>query len=167
MSTPASDNCYGDAQLPGSPEELVAKLRGLKNRPIVEATDQLQKEKRHLTKKRDREAVLKKTAGNCHICGGVIDASNWEADHLVPLSKGGASDVGNFLPAHGLCNGAKSNHHGEALQWVLKIGAWAKTQMAGKSELGGSMVALFWEHERKRVSRQKANRNADSTAGAV
>jgi hypothetical protein len=51
---------------------------------------------------------------------------------------------------------------GEELQWVLKIGVWAKAQMEGKSELGGRMVNVFWSQEQKRVRRQKAYRKTSA-----
>ena len=160
MNTPPSDNCYGDARLPELPQELVARFRRLRAERDQRNTEQLLKAKLPHAKL-DRSAVLQKTAGRCHICGGVIDpGSYWEADHVFPASGGGASEIGNYLPAHGLCNTAKWDQSGEELQWVLKIGVWAKKQMEDGSELGSSMLEGFWNHERKRVERQKAYRNS-------
>ena len=164
MSTPASDNCYGNAQLPPSPQALADKFRELRQRREQRNAQQRQQPKQKHAKL-DRVAIFKKTEGRCHICGGDIDpASYWEADHVFPASGGGASDIGNYLPAHGLCNTAKWDQSGEELQWVLKIGVWAKKQMEGSSELGSRMLTLFWNHEQKRVGRQKAHRKA---AGAL
>ena len=38
----------------------------------------------------DRGKVLSKTGGRCHICGGAIDAGDWQADHVLAHSTGGA-----------------------------------------------------------------------------
>lgn len=162
MSTTVSDNCYGDAQLPLSPQGLADKFRELRNERDRRNT------KRRLEPKPphaqfDRAAIFAKTAGRCHICGGDIDPnpnSYWEVDHVFPVSGGGANDIGNYLPAHGLCNTAKLDQSGEELQWVLKIGVWAKKQMEDNSELGSTMLVRFWKHEHARVRRQKAQRKA-------
>lgn|GEM_PF-671534 len=161
MSTRPLDNCYGDAQLPSSPEGLADRLQELrKDRCQGDAKQRL--EPSWPRAKLDRRAILEKTAGRCHICGGVIaSGSYWEADHVFPSSGGGPSDIGNYLPAHGLCNGAKWDQSGEELQWVLKIGVWAKKQMESDSELGSTMLRRFWMQEQNRVKRQKsASRNA-------
>jgi len=163
MSTPASDNCYGDATLPPSPQDLASKFRELRKEREQQHTKQ-RLEPKQPRGKVDRSAIFTKTAGRCHICGGDIDSgSYWEADHVFPSSGGGPSDIDNYLPAHGLCNTAKWDQSGEELQWVLKIGVWAKKQMEGNSELGSRMLNLFWTREKQRVSRQKANRKAAGT----
>ena len=160
MNTLASDNCYGDAQLPPTAQNLADKFRELRQqRDQRNAKQRLEPKQPRV--KLDRSAILEKTAGRCHICGGHIDShSYWEADHVFPSSGGGPSDIGNYLAAHGLCNTAKWDQSGEELQWVLKIGVWAKKQMEGSSELGGRMLSLFWNHEQKRVGRQKEYRKA-------
>ncbi len=60
--------------------------------------------------------VFERDGWRCHICGDLID---WTAprtsplgatiDHIVPLSKGGADDLGNVAAAHHQCNIAKGN----------------------------------------------------------
>jgi hypothetical protein len=160
MSTTASDNSYGDAQLPSSPGGLADRFRELRQGRAQRKSKQ-RLEPKQPRAKLSRNAILEKTAGRCHICGGNIDVrSYWEADHVFPSSGGGPSNIGNYLPAHGLCNTAKWDRSGEELQWVLKVGVWAKKQMEGNSELGGMMLGLFWSQEQKRVKRQKAYRKA-------
>jgi 5-methylcytosine-specific restriction endonuclease McrA len=155
MSTPSGDNCYGSAQIPASSEELAERFRELRkerNRPGERLA-------RRRIAKLSRDAILQKTGGRCHICGGNIDKdSYWEADHVFPAKGGGPSNIDNYLPAHGQCNSAKWDQSVEELQWVLKIGVWAKHQMEGKSKLGRLMLDDFWASERRRVKRQKANR---------
>ena len=53
---------------------------------------------------------------NCHICDEPIDFAaprstskqGWQQsfhiDHLIPIVKGGADDINNVRPAHGICN---------------------------------------------------------------
>jgi 5-methylcytosine-specific restriction endonuclease McrA len=159
MSIPVADNCYGDARVPASAEELATRFQELRK-----ARSQRIAEQRLLPKqprpKLDREAILEKTARRCHICGGNIEKdSYWEADHVFPASGGGTSDIGNYLPAHGLCNTAKWDQSSEELQWVLKIGVWAKKQMESNDKFGRDMLQGFWNHEQERLKRQKANRS--------
>lgn len=67
------------------------------------------------------EALFKRDAGICHICGGqcsledyvIVDdtfiAGNWypSIDHVVPLAKGGQHSWANVKLAHRVCNTAK------------------------------------------------------------
>lgn len=48
--------------------------------------------------------------GMCGICGGKIDGvrERWVAEHLVPLSLGGADDESNMAPVHEGCALAKT-----------------------------------------------------------
>ena len=162
MSTPSEDNCYGSAQLPPSARELVERFKRLRNQRNQTAAHL---RARHGLTRLGRDAILEKTGQRCHICGGSIDIdSYWEADHVFPAKGGGPSDIGNYLPAHGLCNSAKWDQSGEELQWVLKIGVWAKHEMEGKSKLGHEMLSDFWASQRRRVNRQKANRPSSKTA---
>src|SRR5579862_120114 len=151
------DNCYGKAQIPASSEELAERFRKLRKERNQPAE---QLEARRRIAKLGRDAILQKTGGRCHICGGNIDKDSYlEADHVFPAKGGGPSNIDNYLPAHGLCNSAKWDQSGEELQWVLKIGVWAKHAMEGKGNLGRQMVNDFWASERRRVNRQKANRS--------
>jgi len=157
MSTQPSDNCYGNAQLPKSREGLAARLRHLREDRDNRAAKQ-RLEPRQRGPKTSREKVLEKTDGHCHICGGIIEeGSYWEVDHLSPSSSGGPNTIGNYLPAHGLCNSAKLDQQGEDLQWTLKIGVWAKKQIEDETELGRKLLDRFWARERQRLSRQKLN----------
>lgn len=47
---------------------------------------------------------------SCHICKDAIqDRSDLHIDHVLPLSRGGTSDIENLRPAHSLCNRSKGN----------------------------------------------------------
>jgi hypothetical protein len=101
----------------------------------------------------DRAAVLAKTGGRCHLCGGRV-LKRWTADHVLAHARGGPHAVDNYLPAHSLCNGYKWSYGAEEFQWVLKIGVWARRQMEAGSALGEGMLRGFFEYDRRRAGRR-------------
>jgi hypothetical protein len=107
-----------------------------------------------LTRK-DRAEVLRKTDGRCHICGGMIDGSAWDADHVFAHSSGGAHVVDNYLPAHSLCNNYRWNYDAEEFQWILKLGVWVRKQIEDRTPLGLVAGEKFCEHEQRRAGRRK------------
>jgi 5-methylcytosine-specific restriction endonuclease McrA len=159
MSIPIPDNCYGDAQVLGSAEELATRFQRLRRERSQRIAEQRLRTKQPHAKP-NRDVILEKTGWRCHICGGSIaPGSYWEADHVSPRSGGGTSEIANYLPAHGLCNTAKSDQSAEELQWVLKIGVWAKKQMESNNKLGGEMLQAFWIREQERLKRQKGKQD--------
>jgi hypothetical protein len=52
---------------------------------------------RAILTKTERSAVLAKTDGRCHICGGAINADDWQADHVLARSTGGKHAVDNYF----------------------------------------------------------------------
>jgi len=46
--------------------------------------------------------------GNC--CGYCGDGGDMQIEHVEPISKGGAHDIGNIVPACSRCNTSKRNH---------------------------------------------------------
>jgi 5-methylcytosine-specific restriction endonuclease McrA len=64
----------------------------------------------------DRGKVLGKTGGRCHICGGAINGDDWQADHILAHSTGGAHLVENYLPAHSICNNYRWHYDAEEFQ---------------------------------------------------
>ena len=57
----------------------------------------------------DREVVYRMHGGRCGICTEFVSASEFEVDHVVPLSKGGQHGYVNVQPSHALCNQRKYN----------------------------------------------------------
>lgn len=56
----------------------------------------------------DPQTVFTRDKGVCRICGkSVAQDSNWEVDHVVPLSKGGVHAYSNVQLAHRRCNRKK------------------------------------------------------------
>jgi len=141
-------------------EDLLHHLKDLR-RQRGEAYERTAKKPRSSLRRSAREIILRKTGGRCHICGGLIDTRlHWEVDHVLCHAVGGGSELDNYLAAHGLCNTCRWYHLPLEMQWIMKIGVWARKQMEGESELGKEMLVAFFENERRREMRKKANRQA-------
>lgn len=56
----------------------------------------------------------------------------------------------NYLPAHYLCNNYRWDYSQEEIQWILKIGVWARTRMQGNRSLDRKMRDAFYRDDRKR-----------------
>ena len=54
--------------------------------------------------KAERERVYQKCGGRCAYCGCPITFEEMQADHMVPLRKGGSDTLDNLLPACRSCN---------------------------------------------------------------
>ncbi len=117
----------------------------------------LRSKRKSLTKE-EREEVLMKTAARCHVCGGAISGKKWHADHVLAHSSGGKHSVDNYLPAHVLCNRFKWDYDQEEVQWILKIGVWARTQMERSPTFGTNLREQFLKYELQRQRRRKQNR---------
>ena len=102
----------------------------------------------------ERQQVLKKTDGKCHVCGGDIE-NYWEVDHVLAHSGGGSNDVDNSLPAHRLCNNYRWDYLPEEFQEILKLGVWLRTQIQNKKKIGLDASNKFLKYEHQRLSRRK------------
>jgi 5-methylcytosine-specific restriction endonuclease McrA len=57
---------------------------------------------------RTQASIVRATATRCHICGeGPRVNDPWQADHVIPISKGG--EYGPLAPAHRSCNISRAN----------------------------------------------------------
>ena len=104
----------------------------------------------------ERGEVLRKTDGRCHICGGIINGNDWEADHVMAHSTGGSHAVDNYLPVHSLCNNYRWHHDTEEFQWILKLGVWLRTQIEKETPIGKAIGKRFCDHERRRSRCRRA-----------
>jgi len=111
--------------------------------------------RRAVLTKADRGKVLGKTGGRCHICGGTIDPDDWQADHVLAHSTGGAHSVDNYLSAHSICNNYRWHYDAEEFQWILKLGVWLRTQIERGTTTGQEVGQKFCEHEQRRAARRK------------
>jgi 5-methylcytosine-specific restriction endonuclease McrA len=55
----------------------------------------------------DPMKVLERDGGRCGICGGIVDPSRFDLDHIIPLSRGGTHQLSNVQVAHPACNKKK------------------------------------------------------------
>jgi hypothetical protein len=53
--------------------------------------------KRASLTKKQRESVLSKTAGRCHVCGIELETNNFQADHVKSHISGGVHDETIFV----------------------------------------------------------------------
>jgi len=110
--------------------------------------------------RKQRQIIHAKTAGRCHVCGGEVTQENFEADHVLSHSSGGGSTVDNFLPACRTCNNYRWHYLSEEFRWILKLGVWARSEIANGTRLGDSMGAFFIKREKVREKRRKSSREA-------
>ena len=137
-----------------SGEEFAARLRSLRKDRRAKRLELRGKAARMRLSGADRRLVFAKTAGRCHICGGLIDGP-WEADHVFSHSMGGPHEADNYLPAHPLCNNYRWFYGTEEFQWILKLGVWLRTQIERQTALGRLAAAAFCVYDRNRSSRRK------------
>jgi 5-methylcytosine-specific restriction endonuclease McrA len=106
----------------------------------------------------ERRAILSKTGGRCHICGGEIDGA-WDADHVFAHAQGGAHATDNYLPAHSICNTYRWFYGTEEFQWILKLGVWLRTQIESGDDSALGLAERFIRHEARRDSRRRRRDN--------
>jgi hypothetical protein len=138
-----------------SAESLRCHLAALRQEREQRKTATGKRARRNLAVK-DREVVLSKTGGRCHICGGEVRDA-WQADHILSHSGGGQGDRDNYLAAHALCNNYRWDYLPEEFQVILKLGVWARTLVEKDTILGKQIAEAFAKHERRRVGRRKSS----------
>jgi hypothetical protein len=104
-----------------------------------------------------RRIIFAKTAGRCHICGGMIDGQ-WHADHVLAHSTGGAHSVDNYLPSHSVCNNYRWHYSAEEFQLILKLGVMVRTMVEKGVRPGPDIAEAFVKHEGKRIGRTRLAR---------
>lgn len=60
--------------------------------------------------------------GICGICGQPVGRQSRSVDHVVPISKGGYSGLGNLVMAHKSCNGKKSGRWPTGCECIFLMG---------------------------------------------
>jgi 5-methylcytosine-specific restriction endonuclease McrA len=106
----------------------------------------------------ERHQIWIKTNGKCHICGSLTDKDNFEADHVVSHSSGGTNQVENFLASCETCNNYRWHYSSDEIQWILKLGVWAKTKINHGDKLGNLIAKNFINKEIEREARRKIPR---------
>lgn len=115
------------------------------------------KRNRPLTEEQ-RKHILLKTDSRCHVCGVELDINRFECDHVKSHTSGGTNIINNFLPACKTCNNYRWHYLSEEFQWILKIGVWARTEIARDTKIGNDIGLQFLKKEQARESRRKLPR---------
>ena len=113
------------------------------------------RKRKQLTKK-ERKVILDKTGSRCHICGGEID-DKWIADYVLSHAKGGRRSADNYLPSHKICSNYTLVYLPEELQEIMKIGAWARTEIEKKTDIGKTIAKKYIKYENQKIKRRKNN----------
>ena len=114
--------------------------------------------RRQALTKEQRNLILSKTGGRCHICGGKIkNGEKWQADHVLAHAHGGEHSIDNYLAAHSICNHCRWHYGSEEFQWIMKLGVWIRTLIESGDNLAMTLAERFIKHERHRITRQKSN----------
>jgi hypothetical protein len=108
-----------------------------------------------LTKKQ-REVILAKTDGRCHVCGIELQAHNFHADHVKSHITGGEHDESNYLPCCGTCNNLRWHYSSEEIQLIMKLGRWLKTKLLDETEISETIADQFMKHEMSLRKKRKA-----------
>ena len=136
-------------------DEFASHLGALrKKRRRRELEVRSQRRKRQSLTPSERRAVLNKTGGRCHICGGEVERE-WSADHVLAHARGGSHGTDNYLPAHPICNQYRWFFGPEEFQWILKLGVWFRTQIQRKKSNALRLAEGFLLHEARRERRRK------------
>ncbi len=135
-------------------ESFIVELNELHN----ERKNHKLKSKRKILGRAERLVILQKTDAKCHICGKPLSKDNFQADHVKSHITGGTDSVDNFLPSCNTCNNYRWHYGWEEIQYILKIGVWAKGQIQNETKLGIFMAEGFVKHEKGREKRRSKPR---------
>ena len=113
------------------------------------------KQRRRSLSALQRAEIFQKTAGRCHICGGIIEGA-WQADHVLAHSGGGTHVSDNYLPAHPICNNYRWDYSSAEFQQILKLGVWLRTNIERKTQIGTLAAKLYLMHEALREKRRRS-----------
>ena len=104
-----------------------------------------------------RKIVRDKTAGRCHVCGGLL-GKKWAADHVLAQCRGGDSAVDNFLPACAMCNRLRWHYKPGRVRKILALGIYMAKEVRDRTELGNLVRAKFNHRKRQSRIRKKHSR---------
>lgn len=99
---------YYKTPVRGEVRERYVQLRLIKSVQNTESKTFAQ-EQRALVTPKIRFEVLKRDNFTCQYCGAHGEGVVLEVDHIIPISKGGTSDMGNLITACFDCNRGKGS----------------------------------------------------------
>ena len=132
----------------------------LKNIRTERRATKIKKKRNYIISKANRVLIYQKTDGKCHICGIALSLDKYEADHIKSHSKEGSNIIENFLPSCKTCNNYRWDYLPTELQWILKIGIWARAEIEHSTSTGILIADKFIEHEKRREKRRRIPRPA-------
>jgi len=132
----------------------------LKKIRVERRENKVKRQRNYILSKTDRVLIHQKTDGKCHICGINLSVDKYEADHIKSHSKEGADTIENFLPSCKTCNNYRWDYLPTELQWILKIGVWARTEIENNTATGFLIAKKFTDHEHSREKRRSKPRPA-------
>jgi hypothetical protein len=132
---------------------LIKLINSLKT---IRRREKVKDNKRSPLTKKQRELILSKTDGRCHICGVQVDSKNFQADHVQSHSSGGKHAENNYLPSCFTCNNYRWHYSSEEIQIILKLGVWLKTKITSNAATGAELANQFVKHEMNVRKRRKA-----------
>jgi hypothetical protein len=132
---------------------LIKLINSLKT---IRRRDKVKDRKRSSLTKKQRELILSKTDGRCHICGVEVDSKSFQADHVQSHSAGGTHAENNYLPSCFTCNNYRWHYSSEEIQIILRLGVWLKTKLTNENEQGLELANQFVKYEMGVRKRRKA-----------
>lgn len=90
-------------------EHIEQLYKDISKNGVMQAKARIDAERRKLTSSL-REQVMRRDNYTCQICGKYMpDTVGLQIDHIIPVSKGGKTELDNLRCLCSLCNGRKSN----------------------------------------------------------
>ena len=90
-----------------------------------------------------REEVYKKSGGICPICGKTLSKYTYTIDHVVPLSRGGTSEISNLRATHEDCNKLKGNFMDAELKANIEEIVCNSVYSAPNSDIVAKLLRCF------------------------
>ena len=101
-----------------------------------------------------RQLVLDKTGGLCHICGTNMNNKEWQADHVQPRKRGGSNDPSNYLPTCRECNRMKWHRGPIKIRKTIELGLYAFREVKNGTDLGKELKLLRTKRRKENKSRR-------------
>ena len=92
-----------------SEDSLLYRHSFLKESLLATVPNLPQKDPKRTFDEAQRQVIYRRGKGICANCGKHCEWNNWEADHIVPWSKGGKTEIENGQVLCPSCNLAKSD----------------------------------------------------------
>ena len=92
-----------------SEDSLLYRHNFLKESLLANVPNLPQKDSKRSFDEAQRQVIYRRGKGICKMCGKQCEWNNWEADHIVPWSRGGKTEIENGQVLCPSCNSKKSD----------------------------------------------------------